>query len=260
MSTYLLVHGGWHGAWCWQRVVPLLREAGHLVIAPDLPGHGDDPTPLAAVTPGSDVQAVSTVLDTLAEPAILVGHSSGGMVISAAAELRPRAVRALVYLAAFLLPPGVTPPMVMRDDTEAILGSSLVVDEVQRTVSVREEALKDVFYGDCSDEDVAWARVRLVPEPLRLPVTTPVALTAETPAATAELPRFYIETLRDRALGPASQRKMYLALPCRKIYSLQTSHSPFLSAPRELADCLLDVGENNACSISISGARAVNLE
>jgi pimeloyl-ACP methyl ester carboxylesterase len=125
VSTYLLVHGGWHGAWCWQRVAPLLRRAGHRVIVPDLPGHGDDPTPIAAVTPGSDVQSVSTVLDTLAEPAILVGHSSGGMVISAAAELRPRVVRALVYLAAFLLPPGVTPPMVMRDDTEAILGSSL---------------------------------------------------------------------------------------------------------------------------------------
>jgi pimeloyl-ACP methyl ester carboxylesterase len=181
-------------------------------------------------------------LDTLAEPAILVGHSSGGMVISAAAELRPHAVRALVYLAAFLLPPGVTPPAVMRDDTEAILRSSLVVDEVHRTLSVRDEALKDVFYGDCSDEDVAWARVRLVPEPPRAPVTTPAAPTLEPPAPIAEFPpRFYVETLHDRALGPATQRKMYLTLPCRKVYSLPASHSPFLSAPRELADCLLDV-------------------
>jgi pimeloyl-ACP methyl ester carboxylesterase len=283
MSTYVLVHGGWHGAWCWQRVAPLLRAAGHRVVAPDLPGHGADATPLAAVTPGSDVQRVSAVLETLAEPAILVGHSSGGMVISAVAERQPDRVRGLVYLAAFLLPPGATPPGVMRDDTEAILASSLVVDELHHTVTVRDEALKEVFYGDCSDEDVAWARARLVPEPLRAPGPPPTApappLTAlrpppapsipaaalapppapSIPAAAAALPpgapglsypparaaelppRFYVETLLDRALGPAAQRRMYLARPCRKVYSLPTSHSPFLSAPAALADCLLDV-------------------
>jgi pimeloyl-ACP methyl ester carboxylesterase len=252
MSTYLLVHGGWHGAWCWQRVTPLLREAGHHVSAPDLPGHGDDPTPGSDVAPGADIRRVCDTLDTLAEPAILVGHSSGGMVISAVAQLRPRAVRGLVYLAAFLLPPGVTPPAVMRDDTEAMLQSVLVVDEVRRTVSVRDDALKEVFYADCSDEDVQWARARLVPEPLRARGSAPVespTLGAEMPTgSTADevAPRFYIETLHDRALGPSTQRKMYLALVCRKVYSLSTSHSPFLSAPRDLVGCLLDVDRSLA--------------
>jgi pimeloyl-ACP methyl ester carboxylesterase len=47
MSTYILVHGAWHGAWYWEKVAPLLRQAGHQVIPFDLPGHGQDKTPVA---------------------------------------------------------------------------------------------------------------------------------------------------------------------------------------------------------------------
>jgi hypothetical protein len=157
-------------------------------------------------------------------------------------------VRGLVYLAAFLLPTGVSPPEVMRTDTESGLNAALVVDRQRGTVSVRPAALRDVFYGDCSDEDVAWAVARVVPEPLRPPMTPPAPATSATPAPNA-VPRFYIETLEDRALGPAAQRRMYTALPCRKVYSLATSHSPFLAAPRELAECQLDIDRQlNAAS------------
>jgi pimeloyl-ACP methyl ester carboxylesterase len=236
VSTYLLVHGGWHGAWCWQRVAPLLREAGHVVAAPDLPGHGDDPTPLR-IQPGMDVARLREVLDALVETAILVGHSSGGMLISAVAAQRPERVRALAYLAAFLLPAGVSPPAMMRSDTESKLRAALVVDEFRGTVRLRHDALRDVFYNDCSDQDFTWARAQVQPEPLRPPMPDAEAAVDDT-----ELPpRFYIETLRDHALGPKAQRSMYTALPCRKVYSLDTSHSPFISAPRELADCLLDI-------------------
>lgn len=50
MSTYVLVHGAWHGAWCWKYVTPLLENEGHKVVAPDLPGHGEDKTPIADIT------------------------------------------------------------------------------------------------------------------------------------------------------------------------------------------------------------------
>ena len=239
MSTYVLVHGGWHGAWCWERLAPLLRPGGHTVVAPDLPGHGGNPTPPEWTHAGDEVAMLGQILETQPEPVIMVGHSSGGMLISAAAEQRPSAVRGLVYLAAFLLPPGVAPPEVMRTDAESGLNAALVVDREGGTVSIRPDALRDVFYGDCSDEDVAWAVSRVVPEPLRPPMPQ-LPATSATPAPNA-VPRFYIETLKDRALGPAAQRRMYTALPCRQVYSLETSHSPFLSAPRALADCLLDI-------------------
>lgn len=78
MSTFVLIHGAAHGGWCWYKVVPLLEKQGHTVLAPDLPSHGRDKTPLAAVTLQLYVDSVCKLLDEQQEPVILVGHSMGG--------------------------------------------------------------------------------------------------------------------------------------------------------------------------------------
>jgi pimeloyl-ACP methyl ester carboxylesterase len=241
MSTFVLIHGGWHGAWCWERVSHLLENAGHRVIAPDLPAHGGNPIPQSAPPYELYVPKVCEVLDQQSELAILVGHSSGGMIITEAAEKRPDCVKVLVYLSAFLLPPNSTPRDVMLADAESILQSCIVVDMDKRLSAVKPECAKQVFYLDCTDEDAAWAISHLQPEPL-----IPSGLsTAHTPMnvreAIAYIPRVYIECLHDKALGPATQKRMYTDLPCQKVYSLSTSHSPFLSAPRQLVNCLLDI-------------------
>jgi len=230
-----------HGAWCWDKITLLLRQAGHRVIAPDLPGHGHDTTPLTARPYERYVPSVCAILERQTEPVILLGHSSGGAVITAAAERHPEHVSVLVYLAAFLLPDGITPPEVMRTDTESLLLSALRVDHERQTVTVAAEHAKEVFYADCTDADAAWATSLLVPEPL-IPRGT-AAVSA--PATIAEgVPRIYIATLKDKALGPTTQRRMYTALPCQKVYTLPTSHSPFLSAPEQLVACLLDIGSS----------------
>ena len=108
MANYVLVHGSGHGAWCWQRIVPLLEAKGHNVAAVDLPGNGHDDTPLADVTLETYAEHVCGVLDSLDGPAVLVGHSLGGISISRAAELRPYKVAVLVYLTAVLIPDGAT--------------------------------------------------------------------------------------------------------------------------------------------------------
>jgi pimeloyl-ACP methyl ester carboxylesterase len=82
MSTFGLVHGGWNGGWCWEKVVPLLEEAGHEVEAQDLPGLGEDRTPIPEVSLQGYADRISQVLDAQPEPVVLVGHSSGGMIIS----------------------------------------------------------------------------------------------------------------------------------------------------------------------------------
>jgi pimeloyl-ACP methyl ester carboxylesterase len=246
MSTYVLIHGDWHGGWCWQKVVPFLHQAGHRVLAPDLPGHGNDTIPLSDINPQRIFQCLNDLLDDEGEPVILVGHSSGGMLITALADQRPKKVKALVYLSAFLLPPGVLPRTLAQEDNESILSSSLLIDEQRRIVMIKPEAAKAVFYADCTDEDADWATRLLVPEPMRTPVPQEESPQAPTSLKTERvtIPRFYIACLQDKALGPATQKKMYTALPCRKVYSLATSHSPFISAPEQLAACLLDVAES----------------
>ena len=235
MSTYVLIHGAWHGAWCWERVVPLLARAGHRVLAPDLPGHGRDRTPVRDVTLQAYADRVCRVLDEAAEPVVLVGHSMGGTVITEAAERRPADVGTLVYVAAFLLRESETLIQIASADREALVLPNLVVSEDQASATVRPEAIRDAFYGDCAPEDAARAQSLLVPQALA-PFQTPVRMT---PARWGRIPRVYIECLRDRAISPSVQRKMYTALPCRKVIAMDTDHSPFYSAPRELADHLL---------------------
>lgn len=237
MSTYVLVHGAWHGAWCWDKVIPFLEKAGHQAIAVDLPGHGDDKTPIAQVSLQAYADRVGEVLDAQSEPVILVGHSMGGVVITQAAEHHPDKIKTLVYLTAFLLRNGEFLLQHAQGDTEALVLPNLVMAEDQSHATVKDEGIKPAFYGDCSDDDVARAKARLVPQ-AAAPFATAVSTTERN---FGRVPRVYIECLQDRAISPSLQKTMYTALPCQKVISMNTSHSPFFSAPGELATHLLAV-------------------
>ncbi len=231
MSTYVLVHGAWHGSWCWEKVVPLLRQAGHQVQTLDLPGHGQDRTPIREITLAAYTKRVCETLDAQAEPVILVGHSMGGMVITQVAEERPEKIQTLVYLTAFLPQNGQSLLQIARTNSDSLLTPNLMVNEEQGYLTFKERApLKDIFYGDCPDEDVARAKSLLVLQAIA-PMATPVRISAE---HFGRVPRVYIECLCDRTISPSIQKMMYMATPCQTILSMETSHSPFFSAPQEL--------------------------
>jgi len=237
MSTYVLIHGAWHGAWCWKNVTPLIEKEGHKVVAPDLPGHGDDTRPIAEITLQAYTDRVCQILDEQSDPVILVGHSMGGVVITQTAEYRPERIKKLVYVTAFLLQNGEFLLQHAEPDTEALVLPNLIMSEDQSYATVKEEALKEIFYADCSDEDVEFAKSRLVPQ-AAAPFATPVGTTAEN---FGRVPRAYISCLRDKAISPSIQEKLYKALPCEKVISMDTSHSPFFSAPEDLANHLLSI-------------------
>jgi len=231
MSTYILVHGAWAGGWCWDKVVPLLKQAGHQVETLDLPGHGQDRTPIREITLAAYVKRVCEALDSQAEPVILVGHSMGGIVISQVAEEQPEKIQTLVYLSAFLVQNGESLFQLASVDTDSLVFPYLIMNEEQGYSTFKEEApFKEILGADCSDKDIEWAKSLLVPEPL-VPSATPVHTTM---VNYGRVPRVYIETLRDRAVSLSLQKKMYTALPCQKILSMGTSHASFLSAPEEL--------------------------
>jgi len=237
MSTYVLVHGSWHAAWCWHKIVLRLERAGHRAIAVDLPGHGRDRRPLAGITLDDYVRCVTDILDREREPAILVGHSRGGIVISQATEARPDRVRCLVYLAAFLVPDGGTALELALSDRESLVLPGLAFDRTAGWDMLAEHAYREALYADCTDNDIALARLLLTPEP-SAPAATPLRLSA---AGYGRVPRTYIELTQDRAVSPALQRRMAEQLPCREVRHMHTSHSAYFSAPDELTGHLLEI-------------------
>ena len=234
MSTYVLVHGAFHGAWCWYKIIPQLERSGHEVIALDLPSLGSDKTPIAEVTLDLWTHHVCHALDTVSNRCILVGHSRGGIVISQAAERRPEKVETLVYVAAILLRNGESLLDSATFDTAA-LGQTASLSSDKRSISFNSALASEAFYTECPEEDATLAKLLLQPEALA-PMLTPLQL-SET--RYGGVPRVYIECLRDRTLLPDRQKAMYTASPCRKIISMDTDHSPFFSRPSELADHLL---------------------
>ncbi|MBI3798466.1 MAG: alpha/beta fold hydrolase [Deltaproteobacteria bacterium] len=231
MSTFVLIHGGCHGAWCWYKVVPLLEKHGHTVIAPDLPSHGRDKTPVSAVTLQAYVEAVCHILDAQREPVVLVGHSMGGGIITQTAEYRPDKIKTLVYLTALLPANGESMGDVLRRNTASVLPSNIVPAADPGAMMVREEVLTEAFYGDCSAEDVALAKLSLVPQ-----ATAPLRTPLQTSAANfGRIPRVFIECRRDQAHSLSFQQSVYTAFPGQQVITMDTSHSPFFSAPGELA-------------------------
>jgi pimeloyl-ACP methyl ester carboxylesterase len=240
MSTFVLVHGAGGGAWCWDRVVPLLEQAGHKAFPLDLPGHGKDTTLIGEVTFQSYIDRACDTIDAQPERIVLLGHSMGGMVITQVAELRPDRISTLVYLNARILKDGESMFQAARENTDpaqSIFLTNVIMAEDGKSFTLKDEAIKDILYNDCSDEDVAWAKSLTVPEAIA-PNTTPVHTTVE---RFGRVPRVYITCLRDRSLAPSVQKRLYTAFPCRRVITMDTSHSPFLSAPRELADHLLSL-------------------
>jgi pimeloyl-ACP methyl ester carboxylesterase len=226
-----------------------LERAGHRVLAFDLPSLGRDKTPISEVSPTTWSDSVCQLLDAEKEPVVLVGHSRGGMIISQVAEARPSKVKTLVYLSAFLLRDGQFTAFLLKDgqsvleaaqsesNADSKLLPNLIVNDDQGYATVREEAIQEAFYGRCSYEDVVLARLLLQPEAMA-PLGTPIHTTPEN---FGRIPRVYIECLRDNAVTPAFQKEMYSVVPCQRVISMETDHSPFFSEPEELVSHLISI-------------------
>jgi pimeloyl-ACP methyl ester carboxylesterase len=231
VARFVLVHGAFHGAWCWEFVVPRLESQGHSVVAIDLPGCGADETPAEEVTLASCSERVADTLRA-GEPAVLVGHSMGGVVVTQAAALARESIDRLVYVCAFLPREG--------ESLQSLAGTPEGAGDLIQAHMVIEppvailppEGARLACYGTCSPQRADWAIERIGPQPLA-PMGTPVSLAGED-----GLDRHYVLTTQDRALPPALQRKMSHDTPCREIAELGCDHSPFLSATDELVALL----------------------
>lgn len=228
----VLVHGAWHGAWCFSALQAELDRRGVPSLAIDLPGHG------ASTLPLSDMHGdAQHVVDTLAalrsrgiESVVLAGHSYGGAVISQVAST-DASVSHLVYIAAFAPEAGqsvMAQLMAMPRHDTALGGAMVVVDEANTTIN--PELAQEAFYGRCDKELVKASIARLSPQPM-------ATMTQEVTGSPREtIPSTYVLCLQDQAVHPEHQKIM--SQLCNNVVTLDTDHSPFVSMVSETADIL----------------------
>lgn len=235
-NTYVLVHSAWLGGWQWEHVAKYLREKGHTVLTPDLPGHGQDKTAPGDITMEDYVKTLTNLLDKQEKPVILVGHSFNGITVSRVAELRPNKVNKLVYLTAFLLPNGGS----FFGAVQGVEGSKAVenfyLSDDKTYALVKEEEIQNAFAHDIPKEAFDKAKGYIVPEP-----TAPLAYELEvTDENFGGIPKYYIECTEDKAIPIAIQRAMYEGKVV-KSFSLASSHTPNFSQPDKVAEILLNL-------------------
>jgi len=262
MATFIFLHGSFHAAWNWHRVIPLLRSVGLRGIALDLPAHGRDRRGPRAASLRANVRQVVACLDATRGPVVLVAHSRNGTVLSQVAELRPERLTGLVYLAAYLVPHGKSMMDYALGDTRSLVVQNVfprlsprllrAITRIARTRLGRwwlswswprgmqvhrlsPAAYREALYHDCGEEITELAHSLLEPEP-NWAGFTPLRLSAE---RYGRVPKVYIECTEDRAVTLDLQRAMQRDTPCDAVFSLDSGHSPFFSQPQRLVDVLV---------------------
>lgn len=236
---FVLVHGGFHGAWCWDRTIPELERLGHEAVALDMPGHGDL-TDVESTIPGR----CDAIVSLLQPGDVLVGHSGGGLDVTVAADAATDRVSHVIYLAAGLPREGRTyaEAIGMRDtddsapvaDPTEMLGYLNFAEDGAMTFASFEGAWK-FFYHDCDEATARWAFERMGPERIGVMAHTPVSIPQ---FWAAELPRSYILCLQDRSKPRWLSDVVAKRLGVEQL-TIDASHSPFLSRPQELAELLV---------------------
>lgn len=234
MEPIILVHGAWSDASSWDAVVPLLKAQGREVIAVNLAGHGNDTTSFATITFQTYVDQVKAAIGNRTH-VILVGHSFAGMVISQVAEEIPTQISKLIYLAAGLPHDGDNLLGLAKQDPASHIGKYLTVDEAHGSATIAKEGVVDVFAADAPQQVQEYLKANIKPEPLA-PLATPVHLTEKN---FGSVKKVYIHTENDHAISYPAQQYMVKAGKVDKVYTLQSSHTPFISMPDKLADIIL---------------------
>lgn len=226
VATFGLIHGAWHGAWCWERLVPRLVARGHAVRTPDLPNEDPD------ATMTDWVDAIVTSLADARDPVVLVGHSLGGVLLPLVTGRRPIARQ--VYLAAILHPRLVTADAPRPHPRGVFAALERFPDGSHRWPGA--EVATPALYGRCAPEEAAWAAARL----RRQQTARPWADVPELPIGDG-CPIEVIACTHDRVVDPAFCRWAAATVLDADLHELDADHSPFLSAPDALAELLDEI-------------------
>jgi pimeloyl-ACP methyl ester carboxylesterase len=278
-AKFVLVHGGWHNHSTWAKVVPMLEAQEFAALTLDLPGAGvhaiaprsldaqpfdlsafaAEPSPSAGITQEERTQSVVALVRQAAEGGngnvILVGHSAGGMTVSAVAEQVPHLLLAAVYISGFMVPNGMSLlNMLMHESMSSALTRGLFVGDPAAIGATRihpgsrdaacKALLRASFYADVPELEFTKQLSQLHCDE---PNAAAMAVSPITPGRFGTVPRHYIRCTQDHAIPLPGQDHMIAAVDRTigsktAVHTLESSHSPFLSQPVALSKVLIDIG------------------
>lgn len=238
-KTYVLIHGAWQAPYVWDAVKNDLMQKGNKVITVELPGHGSDNSPAHSLSMDVYRDKVVDAIIAVNEKVILVGHSMGGMVISAVAEKIPTRISKLVYIGAFLPANGQALADLANTDAGSKLGPFLIESPDRLTLDVKADSLTYLFINDSNAEAKQKIIDHYRAEPA-IPFIGKVALTNEN---FGSVDKVYIKTLQDVVISTDLQDRMISKAGIKTIFSVNTGHSPFLSQPKAVSDLLSQIGQ-----------------
>ncbi|MFN7038936.1 MAG: alpha/beta fold hydrolase [Alphaproteobacteria bacterium] len=221
IANYILIHGAWHGAWCWNKVKDLLESNGHKVICPDL---YDIDIPLEKIQLQDYVNYIENIINLQESEPIIVGHSMAGIILSCLGSNSLNKIKSLVYLTAFILNEG-----------ESILDISnryynpnveLEFSDDAKLCTIKKEQAEYLFYNKCNKKDIEYATTLLKPQPYKI-FETKLSLNK---GNFNKLPKYYIKCTDDNIVPLAAQKYMIKSQNLNEIFSIDTDHSPFLSS------------------------------
>lgn len=233
--TFVLVHGSWHGGWCWRKVADRLRADGHRVFTPTCTGLGDRKHLMSKeITLDTFVKDTVNVIEAEElTDVVLVGHSFGGSSISGAAAAVPDRIRHLVYLDSIIVEDGKTVFDTLPPDLNNILIKAAAEHD---GISIPVEPLATpAGFGVNDPADVAWMKRRLTPMPIGV-YSSPLILRG--PVGN-NLQRTYISCTRDRYVPLDSHKRWVKSQKGWNFVELDTGHDAMLTSPKELTELLI---------------------
>jgi pimeloyl-ACP methyl ester carboxylesterase len=236
MTTFVLVHGGGHGGWCYNRVTPLLRAAGHEVYAPTLTGLGERKH---LMRPDIDLEMHITDVVNLLEyedlkEVILVGHSYGGMVITGIADRALDRIGHLVYLDAAHPKNGESLADLSPEQMSAAHREMRVIDGVELVIFPDSKVVN--YLGVTDPTDFAWMKSKITPHPWKC-FSQKLWLKHE--AAVRRIPRTNINCKASLAMSNPERRAGQL--DGDRNFEIDTGHDLMITEPRAVTDMLLQI-------------------
>lgn len=251
--TVVLIHGAWAGGWVWDCLTPRLEARGFRVLAPDLPGCGARLGNPREASLARCVDELQGDLSEIAGPVLLVGHSGGGVVATQLAEALAERTRGVAYLAGMMLPSGMgfgelVASMIGTHPEAAGIGAHLVWDSEKPVSRVPPAAIREIFLQDLAEDEARQVIPRFGPQAEGSRALVP----DWTGQRFGQLPRLYMEALKDRSVVLPVQREMQRLVPGATVVSLDTGHVPQVIAPEAVADHLARFAATTALTHSSS--------